>query len=137
MLGALFQGILTKMVLSLAQTVVDVLKFGTSSLNFILEALVVVLVLFVIITLLGIQVIQFCLISVLNFLDLLFEGLDFVFHVTFLSKKAIKVALLLVVLILNVHEESFDIFWLRVRAMLIESQIVVSKLTFIAAHIFD
>ncbi len=44
---------------------------------------------------------------------------------------------LFVVLILDVHEKRFNVLWLRVAAVFVKSQVVVSQLAFILAHIFN
>ena len=44
---------------------------------------------------------------------------------------------LLIILVLDVHEEGFDIFGFGVGAVLIESQVVVGELAFTAADFLD
>lgn len=44
---------------------------------------------------------------------------------------------LLIVLVLNVHEECFDVLWLGVTAILIECQIIIGKLTLVPSNILN
>lgn len=137
MLGTLFERILAEVVFSLGKATVHVFEFSACVLDLVLKLLIVAFVLFVVVTLLGVKIIKFGFVRVLNLLDLLFIGLDLIFHITLFSKEAVEMRLLLVVLILDVHVESLNIFGLGVGAMLIECQIVIGEFAFIATNILD
>lgn len=70
-------------------------------------------------------------------MNLLLIGVDLVFHVSLITEKRVQVLALPVVLDLDMHVQSLNVFRLRVRAMLVQSQIVVSQLTFIESDILD
>jgi len=74
MLSALFESILAKNTLGMCKPRVDVLKLLPRLTNFLKKAIVIVFVLFVVVSLLGVQVIQLSLVSKVDLLDLLFKA---------------------------------------------------------------
>jgi len=137
MLSTLLQSVLTKNTLSVSQLAINVFELLTGLLNFTEKLLIVSLVLLVIVTLLGVQVIKLSFVGEVNLLDLLFVGGNFVLHVSLFTEEAVQVLLLLLVLVANVHVQRIDVFWFGVGAVLVERQVVVSELTFALTHVLD
>lgn len=63
--------------------------------------------------------------------------MDFVLHISFFAEQAIKVHSLLVVLVFNVHKERLYVLRLRIGAMFVQSQIVISELAFVLADVLN
>jgi len=74
MLGTLLERVLAEDTLSLGQLAINVIELQSRLLDLLQQALIVSLVFLVIIALLGVQVIQFSLISKADLLNLLLEG---------------------------------------------------------------
>lgn len=91
-----------------------------------LQVLVLILEFLILVSLLRIEFLQSALIGEVNLLDLILNARNLIFHVSLLCEHIVKVASLLVILVLNVHEKGFNVFRLGVRAVLIKSQVVVS-----------
>ena len=115
----------------------DFLQLSSLLLNLGDEALVVRLHFLIVVSLLRIQVVQFALVSVLDLLNLLLVRVDIILHFPLLSEKLVKCDPLLIILVLNVHEEGFDVVGLCVGAMLVEGQVIVGQLAFESTHILD
>jgi hypothetical protein len=120
MLSSLLKSVLLESVFSLPQSRVDFFKFVTVIIDLTQELVVVLLQLFVLVSLLWVQIVKFGFISKVDFLDLLLAALNLVFHVTFFAEKSVQVGSLLVVLVLNVHKEGLDVLWLSIRSMLVQ-----------------
>jgi len=103
MLSALFKSILAKNTLGMGKSRVDVLKLLPRLTDFLKKAIVIVFVLFVVVSLLGVQVIQLSFVSKVDLLDLLFKAWDLILHVTLFTEETIKVSFLLFILITNMH----------------------------------
>jgi len=88
--------------------------------------LVVTFVGFVVVALLRVKIVEFGFVGEVYLLDLLLVRTDLVFHVSLHTKKSVQVVALLIVLVLDVHVERFDVLGLRVRAMFVQSQVVIS-----------
>jgi hypothetical protein len=136
-LGALFEGILLKTSFSLHKSVRDFFKLTTVIIDLVLETKVVVLQFFIVIALLGVEVVKLGLVSVVDVLDLLLVTLELILHLTLLSEQVIEGGLLLIVLVLNVHIQSFDVIGLGITSVFVQSQVVIGELTFVLADIFD
>ena len=67
--------------------------------------------------------------------DLLLDIRDLILHVALLREHLIEVLSLLVVLVLDVHEEGLDVLGFRVRAVLVQGQVVVRQLPLVLAHV--
>ena len=119
MLSSLLQSVLAKTHLCIAESVVDFFKLVSGGINVLDQHLVFFFQFLVIIPLFWVQVVQSCLVLELNLLNLLFIMLDLVFHVLFLAKQVIKVISLFIILIFNVHIQSFNIFWLCVTSVFV------------------
>lgn len=137
MLRALLEGIGAETHLSLGEAAVDLLELLALLVDVGHEALVIGLELLVFVALLGVQVVQLGFVGVVNFLNLLLVRLNLVLHVALLREEGVEVLALLVVLVLDVDVERFDVFGLSVGAVLVEGQVVVGEFAFVAAHIFD
>lgn len=120
MLSSLLKSVLLESVFSLPQARVDFFKFVTVIIDLTQELIVVLLQLFVLVSLLWVQIVKFCFISKVDFLDLLLVAMNLVFHVTFFAEKSVEVGPLLVVLVLNVHKEGLYVLWLSIRSMLVQ-----------------
>lgn len=137
MLGSLLESILLQAGLGSYQSAVDLLKICAVTIDLISEALILLLKLFVFVSLLRIQVVKLALIRHVDLLYLSLNIRDLIFHVSLLCEDLIQMRSLLIVLVLNVHVECFNVLWLCVTAVLIKSQIVISELSLIAADILD
>lgn len=137
MLGPLLEGVLLEAGLSLYQPGVDLLQLGPAAVDLSLEPTVLLLKALVLVPLLRIQIVKLALVGHVDVLDLLLDIGDLVLHVTLLSEDLVKVLPLLVILVLDVHEEGLDVLRLGIRAILIECQVVVSELTLVLADILD
>ena len=93
--------------------------------------------LLVLVTLLGVQVVEAGLVGEVNIVDLLLIRVAFVLHVTVLGKKGVEVPALLIVLAFDMLEQSFDVLGLCLASMLVLSQVVIGEVTFELANIFD
>ena len=69
--------------------------------------------------------------------DLLLDIRDLILHVPLLGEDLVQVLSLLVILVLDVHEERLDVLGLRVRAVLVQGQVVVGQLALVLAHVLD
>ena len=98
---------------------------------------VIIFVSFIVISLFWIKIIKLCFVCKVNLLDLLFITVNLIFHVSLLAEKSVQMMSLLIILVLDMHKERFDIFRFCIRAMFIERQVIVRKFTFIASNIFD
>lgn len=98
----------------MAESRVDFLKLAALVLNICEQLVIVVFVLFVVIALFRVQIVQFGLICKVNFLNLLLVRVNLIFHVPLLRKQPVQVRALSIILILNVHVQSFNVVGLRV-----------------------
>ena len=98
----------------MAESRVDFLKLAPLVLNICEQLVIVVFVLFVVIALFRVQIVQFSLICKVNFLNLLLVRMNLIFHVSLLREEPVQVRALSIVLILNVHIQSFNVVGLRV-----------------------
>ena len=137
MLGPLLEGVLLEARLSLDQAGVDLLQLGPAAVDLALEATVLLLQALVLVPLLRIQIVQLALVGHVDVLDLLLDVRDLVLHVTLLSEDLVEVLPLLVILVLDVHEEGLDVLRLGIRAILVECQVVVSELALVLADILN
>ena len=69
--------------------------------------------------------------------NLLFHVGYLILHVALLSEDLVQVLPLLVILVLDVHEERLDVLGLRVGAVLVQGQVVVGELSLVLAHVLD
>jgi len=113
-LGTLLQSVSSQTLLRVAESRVDFLKLASLVLNICEQLVIVVFVLFVVIALFWVQIVQFSLICKVNFLNLLLVRMNFIFHVPLLREEPVQVRALSIVLILNVHVQSFNVVGLRV-----------------------
>lgn len=137
MLGTLLESVLFQLVFELRQSLVDIFELLTVRLDFAVQAVVFPLEFLVLVSLLWVEVVQAGFVSVVNLLDLLLVAGQFVLHVFFLSKQRVQMVLLFVVLVLDVHVQVVDIFWLSVATVLVQCQVVVGQLALILADVFD
>ena len=129
MLGALLERVLLQLILRVLESGSDVLELLALDTDFIGQPVVLQLQLLILVSLLWVQVIQSGLVREVNIVNLLLVGVELVLHVTLLAKQRVQVGALLVVLILDMQVERFDIFWLRVTSMLIKGQVVISEVS--------
>ena len=101
------------------------------------KSIVLLLEFFILITLLGVQIIEPGLVSEVNVVDLLLVRVELILHVTLLGEKGVQVRPLLIVLVLDMHVESFNVFGLGIAAVLVESQVVVGKVALELTHVLD
>jgi len=85
----------------------------------------------------GVEVVELGLVGVVDLGDLLLDVRDLVLHVALLREDLVEVLSLLVVLVLDVHEEGLDVLGLGVAAVLVEREVVVRELALIPAHVLD
>ena len=104
MLCSLFQSISSKSRFSIGKAGIYVFKLVSGVIDVLNEGLVLFLQLFIVISLLWIQIIKSCFVLVLDFLNLSLELLDLSFSVPLLSEKVVQMGSLLVILVLNMHE---------------------------------
>ena len=102
-----------------------------------LKLIVLLLQLFVLVALLRVEVVKACLVREVNVVNLLLVGVKLILHVTFFGKQGVKMSTLFVVLIFDVHVQSFDVLGLRITSVLVKGQVVVSKVTFELAYVLD
>lgn len=137
MLGALLQVILLQTILSLHQSLADILELLALHTNLALKEIVFRLELLVFVALLRVQIVEAGLVCEVDVADLLLVRVKFVLHVAFLSEQVIEVRSLLVVLVLDVHVQGLDILRLGVTSVLIESQVVIGEVSFKLTNILD
>ena len=104
MLGALLERVLLQTIFGRLETLSDFFELLTLESNLVSQAIVLMLELFVLITLLRVQIVQTSLIGKVDIVDLLLIRVQFVLHISFLSEKGVQVRALLVILVLNMHE---------------------------------
>jgi hypothetical protein len=137
MLSTLLESVLLQTILRVLHALVHVIEVLAVNLNFIRKSRVLALERLVLVALLRVEVVQTGFVGEVDVLDLLLVTSQFVLHVFLLGEESVEVALLLVVLVLDVHEEVLDIFGLSVGAVLVEGQVVVGQLAFELAHVLD
>ena len=125
MLSALLKGILAKSGLSLSESSVDLLELVPRVVDILREHIILLLQLLILVSLLWVQVVQPTLILEVDVLDLTLVGLNLGLHISLLSEKVVEMRSLLIILSLDMHEESLNIFWLSVTSILVKRQIVV------------
>lgn len=136
-LSSLLQGILPEPGLGLGKSSINVLQLISRVVDILRKHVVLFFQFLVLIPLLWIQVVESRLVLEVDFLDLALVRLDFSLHIPLLSKEVVEVRPLLVVLTLDVHEESLDILWLGVTSILIKRQVVVGQLALVSPDILD
>lgn len=136
-LGSLLEGILSQSGFGLCKSAVDILKFVSGIDNLLVEHGVFLLELFIFVSLLRIQIVQSGLILEVDFLNLALVVLDFGFHVSLFAEKVIQMGSLFVILVLDVHVESFNVFRLGITSVFIESKVVISQLSLILSNVLD
>ena len=137
MLCSLLQGVLAKACFRLHETGVDLLQFISGVIDFLRKHIVLLLELFILVPLLRIEVVETGLILEVDVLDLLFITLDLRLHIPLVTEEIVQVSSLLIILILYVQVEILNVLWLGVTSVLVKSQIVVGKLTFVLSDILD
>lgn len=118
--------ILLKAMLKLGQFLVDILEFLTIEVNFVVKGVVLAFELLVLVSLLGVEVVEARLVYVVDLLDLLLVPMELVFHILLLGKQPVKMGLLFFVLVLDVSVQILDVLRLGVAAVLVQGQVVVS-----------
>ena len=126
MLGSLLEVVLLESSFRRDQPLRSLLQHVPVVVDLALQVLVLVLQLFILVSLLRVELLESAFIGEVNFLDLALNARNLILQISLLGKHIVKVSSLLVVLVLNVHEKGFDVFRLGVRPVLIKSQIVVS-----------
>ena len=115
----------------------NIFKFLTLEANFMLKLLIFMFQLFVLVALLRVKVVKTCLVREVNVVNLLLIRVKLILHVTLLGKQCVEMGTLFVVLVLNMHIQSFDILGLCITSMLVKGQVVVSKVALELAHVLD
>ena len=137
MLGSLLKSVLLESCLSLHESLVGVFKLTSRAVDFLDKHSVLLLEPLIVVSLLWIKVIKLCFVGVTDLLDLLFVGLNLIFHISFLGEKIVKMRFLLVILVFDVHKKGLDVLWLGVTSILVQSQVVISKFSLKLSHILD
>lgn len=137
MLSSLFEGVLLKAAFCLDESSVDFVQFLSSIVNFSNKVCVLILETLILVTLFRVEIIQLSFVSVLNFLDLLLIAVDFVLHIALFREETIQVRALLIILVFNMHEKSFDIIRFSITAMFIKGQVVIGKFSLKFTDILD
>ena len=126
MLGSLLKSVLSQPSFSLGKSSICLLELISGVIDFLSEDSIFFLQLFILVSLFRVQIIKSRLILEVDFLDLLLEVLDLSFHISLLTEKIIQVGPLLVILTLNMHVKSFNIFRLGVTSVFVKSQVIIS-----------
>jgi len=108
-LSALLERVLLQPRLSCHESLLNFVKLSSFLLDFSNKGVVVRLLLLVVVALLGVQVVKFRFVGKADLLDLLLVRVDVVLHFALLCKQLIESDTLLVVLVLDVHVQSFDV----------------------------
>ena len=116
---------------------VNFLKVVTVVLDLTDKAHVLVLEFFVLVSLVGIELVKSFLVDLVDLTNLVLQLLDLILHLLALDKQFIKLALLLVILHFYVVIQSQDVLRLRVCTVLVESKVVVRQFTLKLAHLPD
>jgi len=119
-LSSLLKSILSKSSLSVGQSGVDLLKLVSGVVDLLVEHLVLLLELFVLVSLLWIQVIESSLVLEVDLLDLALVRLNLSLSVSFFREQVVEVRPLFVVLVLDMHVEGLNIFRLGVTSVLVQ-----------------
>ena len=106
---------------SLRQLGIHIVELLPGCVDFPKELLVVTFVLFVVIALFRVQIVELGLVGEVDLVNLLFIRADLILHVTLDREKTVEVLALLIILVLDVAEERFNVLGLRIRTMLIQS----------------
>ena len=114
MLGSLLEGVLLEAGLSLNQAGVDLLQIGSAAVDLPLEAAILLLQALVFVSLFRIQIVELAFVGHVNVLDLLLDVRDLVLHIALLSEDLVEMLPLLVILVLDVHEEGLDVLGLGI-----------------------
>ena len=85
----------------------------------------------------GVEVVELGLVSMVEIRDLLLHVRYLILHVTLLSEHLVQMLPLLIILVLDMHKESLDVFGLGIGAVLVQSEVVVGKFALVLAHVLD
>jgi len=136
-LGHLLEFVLSQLLFGLSESAIHIFE-GLSAVH---DVFVQMGVLFfqalVLVSLLGVQIVQLRLVCVLNLLDFLLEVIDFALNVPLLPENSVQILLLSFILVLYVKKVSVNIFGISSRTLLILSQVSIGKFAFKAAHFLD
>lgn len=136
-LGSLLESVSSEPGLSIGEAGVDILQLVPGVIDVLVQVVVLLLELLIIISLLGIQVIEPRFVLKLDLLNLPLVLLDFGLSVPLLCKKDVQVGFLFVILAFDHHEERFDIFGFGVGPVFVQGQVVVSQLALVLANVLD
>ena len=136
-LCTLLEGVLLEAGFGLDEARVDFLEVSSTPVNLLSQPLILLLQPLILVPLLRVQVIQLALIGHVDVLYLLLDIRDLVLHVALLREDLVQVLPLLVVLVLDMHEQGFDVLWLGIGPVLIQSQVIISQLPLILPHVLN
>ena len=119
MLSALLKGVLLQAVLGCSEALGYFLELLSLKANLVLQIVVLLLELFVLIALLGVEIIKASLVREVDIVDLLLIRINLIFHIALLGKEGVQMSSLFVILVLDMHVERFDILGLSITTMLI------------------
>jgi hypothetical protein len=119
MLCPLFESVGLEAGLRCDEASINFLQVGPVLIDLGCEPTVLLLELLVLVALFGVQVVQLALVGQVDLLDLLLRVCDLVLHVPLLRKHLVQMRPLLVVLVLDVHEQGLDVLGLGVRTILV------------------
>jgi hypothetical protein len=95
---------------------------------------ILILELFIIVSLLRVEIVESGFVLVIYILQLLFRVFNISFHVSLLGEQVVQMRNLFVILVFVMHVEGLDIFWLGVNFVHVKSQLIVSELTLLLSN---
>ena len=137
MLGTLLEGVLLELIFSGLQSGGDFFELLALDADLIGQVVILLLKLFILVALLGVEIIQTSLVREVDIVDLLLVRVQLVLHIALLGEKSVKVRSLLVVLVFNMKVKRLNVIWFGVTSMLVQGQVVVGQVSLKLAHIFD
>ena len=137
MLGTLLERVLLELVLSGLQSSGDFFELLALDADLIGQVVVLLLKLFILVALLGVEIVQTSLVRKVDIVDLLLVRVQLILHITLLGEESVKVRSLLVVLVFDVKVKRLDVIWFGVASMLVQGQVVVGQVSLKLAHVFD
>jgi len=103
-LGALLEGIGPKAGFCVCKAGVSLFQLVPRCCDFLVELVVLFFKFFVVVSLLRVKVIKFGFVLKIDLLNLLFEIVDFSFHIPLLREQVVEMTPLLVILVFDMHE---------------------------------
>ena len=137
MLCSLLQGILSQPRLGLDQPGVDFFQLISGVIDFLGQHVVLLLELFVLVSLLWVEIVEASLVLEVDVLDLLLVGMDLRLKVPLITEEVVQVSTLLVILVLDMEVKILDILWLGVASVFVKGQVIIGELSLVLSHILD